>query len=124
MDIHGYNVARLYTRGFQEVACMHLIRRQYTEMGSPFIDVDFSVILSFPAKMRIGHTLYSKWGLSKYPEAAEAEWEKTGCKINVKKLIFLQIRLEEGAHINAEDFGDSTKNYVQWYESHGLLVCN
>ena len=32
--------------------------------------------------MRVGHKLYIKWILNKYPEAAQFKWEKIGGKIN------------------------------------------
>lgn len=73
----------LYTRGFQGIACTHLIRQNFTEVGSPFVDVDFfQLCCNIPAEKRVGHNLYIKWILSKHPEAAQFKWEKIGGKIN------------------------------------------
>lgn len=77
----------LYTRGFQGAACTHLIRQNYTEVSSPFMDVDFlELCYSIPAELRINHNIYIKWILEKYPEAAGFIWEKTGCKLTAGKL--------------------------------------
>ncbi|EEG73556.1 asparagine synthase-related protein [[Clostridium] hylemonae] len=73
----------LYTRGFQGAMCTHSIRQNYTEVSSPFIDVDFlSFCYNIPAELRVKHNIYIKWILSKYPEAAGFEWEKSGCKLS------------------------------------------
>lgn len=66
-----------YTRYFMGALSTHMIRQHYTEVATPFLDVDFvNYCYSIPIEMRIGHKLYKKWIMDKYPEAAEFKWEK------------------------------------------------
>lgn len=62
----------MYYRGFQGILSTHMIRRNYTEAVSPFIDVDFlQFCLQLPLELRCGHRIYFKWLETKYPAAAE-----------------------------------------------------
>lgn len=71
-----------YTRGFQGAANSHLIRCNFTEVASTFMHVDLmQLCLDIPAPMRIGHSLYKRWIIEKYPDAARFRWEKTRGKI-------------------------------------------
>ena len=55
----------------------------YTESLSPFCDIEFfENILSIPVALRQGHSLYKKWILTKYPQAANYVWETTGVRID------------------------------------------
>lgn len=66
-----------YTRYFMGALSTHMIRQHYTEVATPFLDVDFvNYCYSIPIEMRTGHKLYKKWIMDKYPEAAEFKWEK------------------------------------------------
>lgn len=72
-----------YSRGFQGAANTFLIRRNYTEVVSAFMDVDLmQLCLDIPQEFRYGHRIYKKWILEKYPDAAHFKWEKTGGRIN------------------------------------------
>lgn len=78
----SYEIYLMYARGFQGAANTHQIRRNYTEVASPFLYVDFlQTCLDIPTELRIKHHLYKKWILSCYPDAAKFTWEKTGNKI-------------------------------------------
>lgn len=78
----------LYARGFQGMAGTYLIRKNYTEAVSPFMDIDFfQLCMDIPLELRMNHKLYKKWILLKYPEAAEFKWEKTNAKIGEPNLI-------------------------------------
>jgi asparagine synthase (glutamine-hydrolysing) len=58
------------TRGMQGILSTHLTRRNYTEVVSPFIDVDFlKACFSIPLKYRSKHLLYFRWIEKKYPDA-------------------------------------------------------
>lgn len=52
----------MYARGFLGTCSTHLIRQNYTEVVSPFLDVDFmEACFSLPFHMRKGHYIYLKW---------------------------------------------------------------
>ena len=72
----------MYARGFHGAANSHLIRRNFTEVGSAFMNVEFmQLCFDIPLEMRIGHRLYKKWIIKKYPDAARFKWEKIGGRI-------------------------------------------
>lgn len=72
----------LETRGFLGALSSHLIRKNYTEVASPFLDIDFfDFCLSISPEKRINHAIYKQWIIEKYPEAANFLWEKQGAKI-------------------------------------------
>lgn len=67
----------IYTRGLLCAQSSYMLRQNYFENSSPFLDVDFlDFILSVPFEHRANHKLYLKWILAKYPKAAEYGWEK------------------------------------------------
>ena len=68
-----------YTRGILGAQSSYIIRQNYIETASPFMDVDFlDVEYSIPFKYRNRHHIYLKWMLEKYPDATEFGWEKWG----------------------------------------------
>ena len=78
-EYDDYEVFLLYSRGFRGACNTHLLRRNYTETGSPFLNVDFfELCLAIPQEMRMGHYIYKKWMIEKYHDAAQITWEKTG----------------------------------------------
>lgn len=83
----NYEVYLLYSRAFQGANCTHLIRRNYTEVSSPFLDVDFlELCLRIPVAMRMNHNIYKKWILSRHPKAAEFRWESIDGYITDSKI--------------------------------------
>lgn len=79
----------IYTRLFQSAANSHLIRKNYTEVVSPFLDVDFiQLCLDIPVEKRIGHELYKQWILRKHLEAARFKWEAMGAYLTDPKPVF------------------------------------
>ncbi len=69
----------IYTRGMLGASSSYLIRQQYIETASPFMDVDLlDVAFSIPFDMRNHHHIYLRWINEKYPQAAEFGWEKWG----------------------------------------------
>lgn len=75
----SYEIFLMYARGFHGAVNTHMIRKNFTEVGSPFLDVEFlQMCYEIPVEYRIGHNIYKKWIISKYPEAAKFVWEKTG----------------------------------------------
>lgn len=83
-----YDIFLDYTRGFQGAANTYLIRKNYTEVSSPFLDLELmQLCLDIPQEFRFGHKLYKHWILNKYPEAAQFEWEKTNGKISEHPMV-------------------------------------
>ena len=69
----------IYTRGMLGASSSYLIRQQYIETASPFMDVDLlDVAFSIPFDYRNHHHIYLRWLNEKYPQAAEFGWEKWG----------------------------------------------
>lgn len=69
-------------RGFNGVLSGNLPVQRFTEVSSPFMDVDFfKYCLKVPLKYRYNHEIYIKWITKKHPEAAKYIWEKWQAKI-------------------------------------------
>lgn len=69
----------LYVRGLLGAASSYIIRQNYFETGSAFLDVDFlNTCLKMPFSYRAKHSIYLDWIEKKYPQAAEYGWEKWG----------------------------------------------
>lgn len=67
----------MIVRGMLGCMSSHFMPRIYTEVASPFLDVDLiDYMLSLPLEWRINHYIYKKWITKKYPEAANFKWEK------------------------------------------------
>lgn len=88
----------LYTRAIQGASNSQILRKNYTEMVSPFMYVELlQLCLDIPIEMRIDHRLYKKWIISKYPDAAKYKWETTGTTIYKKNFyIFLHRTARRG----------------------------
>ncbi|MBQ8683785.1 MAG: hypothetical protein IJ518_04655 [Clostridia bacterium] len=77
----------MYGRGFQGILSTHMMRRNYTEVTTPFMDVDFmQLCFDIHPTIRMSRNLYKKWLLAKYPDTAKFRWEKTGGKFTEGKL--------------------------------------
>lgn len=82
----------IYQRGINGANTGLLASQYYSETTSPFYDIDFfEFCLSIPIELRMGHNLYKKWILTKYPNAADYVWESTKQKIN-KKVFSIEVR--------------------------------
>lgn len=69
----------LSVRGFFGCLSSHLVKRNYTELTSPFLDVDvLEFCLSIPIELRIGHKFYKRWINERYPLAGTYVWEAEG----------------------------------------------
>lgn len=79
---YDHEIFLMYARGFHGACNSHLIRRNYTEVGSPFLNVEFmQLCYDIPIELRIDHNIYKKWVIRKYPQAAKFKWEKIGGRI-------------------------------------------
>lgn len=77
-----------YTRCFQGAANTYPIRKNFLEVSSPFMDVEFmQLCMDIPAEYRMHHRIYKKWIIAKYPQAAAFKWEATNAKITESKLV-------------------------------------
>lgn len=87
----------IYTRGILGMHSTYMIRQQYVETVSPFMDVDFlETVFSIPFEYRKNHHIYLKWMKEKYPDAAEFGWEKWGgIKPKESHIFFRKIRTTE-----------------------------
>ncbi|WP_273382278.1 hypothetical protein [Enorma phocaeensis] len=77
----------MFTRAFLTVGTTDLIRRGYSDVASPFLDIDFfDYCMSIPLEYRCRHRLYKQWICSCYPEAAKYIWEKQGAPVYAGKI--------------------------------------
>lgn len=130
----------LSSRGFQGILNTHQVRDNYTEVTSPFLNAEFlQLCMNIPLELRMNHSIYKKWILTKYPNAAKYRWEKTGAKISEGRLIgILRKVVTKGPHkllrmlgygalsthsMNPLDYwfaqNSSLKNYLDSYEADG-----
>jgi len=65
-------------RGFMaNCACSSGILRNWSEMVSPFQNIEFlEYCMSIPVRLRKKHYLYKRWIQKKYPEAGKFIWQK------------------------------------------------
>lgn len=88
-DYENNELANLYIRAFNGALTGNFTSQAFTEVASPFLDVDFmDLCLSIPIEQRASHNLYKKWILKKYPDAAQFKWESINAKINDKTIHF------------------------------------
>lgn len=66
----------LYTRGLLGAQSSYMLRQNYFETASPFLDPDFlDFVMTIPLDYRKRHHIYFKWIESKYPNASKHGWE-------------------------------------------------
>lgn len=115
----------LYTRCFNGALCSHIAHSNYTEIVSPFLDVDFlEFCLSIPIKLRVKHYIYKKWILKKYPDAAKFKWEKIDAKITENEaILFIKKMIKKGPKkmlkmlgLNIKASCQSMNPFDYWYE--------
>lgn len=107
-----YEVYLMYVRGFHGACNSHLIRRNYTEVGSPFLNVEFmQLCYDIPVDLRMYHHIYKKWVITKYPGAAQFKWEKLGGKITETPLRSkIRLLLKRGSKKVLKTIGIKLKN--------------
>ncbi len=67
----------IYTRGLLGAQSSYMLRQNYFETASPFLDADFlGFILSVPFEYRADHKLYLAWIKTKHSGASQYGWEK------------------------------------------------
>lgn len=80
-------IANLYVRAFNGAMTGSYITQLFTEITSPFLDVDFlNFCLSMPIEKRAYHRIYKKWIVKKYPDAAKFKWESINARITDRTL--------------------------------------
>lgn len=106
---------KFYNRGFTGILQGNLIPQEYTEVVSPFLDIEFlNYGLHIPEKYRKGELIYQKWILKKYPNAAKYKWEKINARIDEKWINILgrRILLKRLPKILFNKFFPFTRNKV------------
>lgn len=87
----------LYTRGLLGAQSSYMLRHNYFETASPFLDVDFlNFILSIPLGYRSKHKLYLRWIKERHPRAADYGWEKWHGAKPTEQARMLQKRAYQG----------------------------
>ena len=77
----------VYTRGFLGGLSTQMIRRQFGEYFSPFMDPDFyDYFLSLPLDQRVNRKILQKWFEKYYPEALRVVDDKDMCRINANPM--------------------------------------
>jgi asparagine synthase (glutamine-hydrolysing) len=90
-DFAELELSFLYQRGFNGTNAGHLSGQSYSEVLTPFCNIDFlEYTLSIPINARANHNIFKKWMMKKYPRAAEYVWEDTKQKFN-KKTIYITV---------------------------------
>ncbi len=112
----------IYSRGFQGVLNTWQISQRFTEVVSPFCDVDFlQLCMDIPVEKRVGHSIYKKWILWKYPEAAKFKWEKIDDYITESslkiKLWRMRRRLENILKVGKGNPAFSMNPFDVWYRN-------
>ncbi len=75
--------AIFYSRGLAGANNGLAITYNFSETYSPFFDIDFlTSVMKIPVSLRIGHNIYKKWIVQKYPAADHYIWEKTKMKVS------------------------------------------
>lgn len=98
-EYEDVEIYKLYNRGFGGTAQGILCEQEYTEVISPFCDVDFlELCYSLPLEYRYNHKIYIDWILEMYPQAAEYIWEKLQDKISRRDNIITQNSSKSSTH--------------------------
>lgn len=72
----------LYVRGFLGAINTHQFIQNFTEVASPFLDVEFfQLCMDIPVELRTGHYIYKEWIMKFYPDAALYKWERIDDRI-------------------------------------------
>lgn len=87
-NFENNEIANYRVRGLNGILSGNLVAQAYTEVASPFLDVDFlNFCFSIPVEKRAYHRIYKKWILQKYSEAAQFKWESINAKLTNKTLV-------------------------------------
>lgn len=124
-----YEFFLLYTRGFQGAANSHLIRKFYTEVGSPFMNVEFfQFCMNIPLTYRCNHKIYKKWLIEKYPDATKFQWEKTCAKITDNSVVTFIKKAYKRApariirFITKKEYGQASMNPLGYFVKNNAVL--
>ncbi|WP_027631812.1 hypothetical protein [Clostridium hydrogeniformans] len=114
-------IYQFYTRGFTGCLNSHSLTQEFTEVSSPFLDIDLmEFCLSINPEMRINHNLYIKWIMKKYPNASKYKWEKIDGKIYTnKKLLKIKSKIKRSiiSIINGQSEFYNMNPFEYWYKT-------
>lgn len=122
----------LHITGFLGVQASYIMKQNFMEWSSPFLDVDLmNFIYRIPFESRANHNMYIKWIENKYPEAAKYGWEKWGgllpLSINTeyaKKRLYKPCNIYDGVEKDFErirDYINFLLHYVNAYIPEELI---
>ena len=96
-----------YVTEFQGDANSVQLRNYYTEVCSPFLDVELlQLCFDIPVKMRANHGIYIKWILKKHRKAADFKWERiNGYIYEGEKKLLARKAVYKGPHKAARMLG-------------------
>ena len=96
-----------YSAEFNGDANSVQLRNYYTEVCSPFLDVEFlQFCFDIPVELRADHGLYKKWIISAHRKAADFKWERiNGCIYESNKKLLARRALYKGPHKAARMLG-------------------
>lgn len=137
----------IYARGLMGAQSSYMLRQNFFETASPFLDVDFlNFILTVPFEFRKKHRLYLAWIEKGYPFANKYGWEKWhGVKpLNRNRMIkkrvvqvgydMLSMAEKFSPHkihtgMNPMDYWyskdiDVRKNLIRYYEESLKMICD
>lgn len=72
----NYEQMNLYEYGYLQFLSSAIVRQQYCETATPYVDVDYlEFAYRIPLKWRQNYCLMPTWMMKKYPEAAKYVWQ-------------------------------------------------
>lgn len=114
----------MYIRAILGACTSYQIRKYYTEpisvfMYPPLLDY----CMSIPVELRRNHSLYFKWILAKYPDAASVPWDHLDAKITTPAKVAkikhyikrLPAKVLSKLHLKADNYGMNPHQY--WYDT-------
>lgn len=115
----------LYSRGMNGALNSSAIRQNYTEIASPYLDVDvMEYCMCIPIKYRENRKLYNQWVINHHPRAAEIENAASGRKINEGRLSVLinkakkvPRRLAQWLNLSISAQNEGMNPYLYWWNA-------
>jgi len=114
----------LYNRGFNGMANGNWMFYQFTECGSPFLNVDFlDYALRIPPNLKWHEAIYQDWVCERHPRVAGYVWGKAMAPVSSGKLErYLRRQWRRLLwHVWPRRFPYSMNPFDEWYKKNGNL---
>jgi asparagine synthase (glutamine-hydrolysing) len=115
---------KLYNRAFNGALNGNWTTHQFTETGSPFLDVDFcEYCFSIPPAMRYKEGIYFEWILAKHRNFAKYSWTGSKAKLTDSRLVAMFKRYLWAARVILLRRGDlrSMNPFQYWLKTNAGL---